>query len=616
MYYDYNIGPAEYTINGQTEKGKITSKRQIIIKNGKLDSVSEQDTISDDTILLKYLNESADSRLKSIIATIQREQNAIIRSPIENNYITSGVAGSGKTTVALHRIAYLLYNEARNVNESDFMILGPNKYFLNYISALLPDLDIRNVSSSTYDEIALTSLKTKFKLESRAKTLDSVLKNKSDLQVLNYKGTISYLKLIEKFIEAYVISHIQEDIVYEGITLCKSERLRGLISNKSLNGNYGDWISSIIKNITKEIKDNSADLSHEVWSRYRTEYLSLPKDNPRRKEIIDITDAINKEFKKGCPNVIKEYFKFAKINPLHLYIAFVENIDKMTDDDVAKRLQAATLPKLKKKQVESSDLAALLLINYMMNGNKEYEHYKHLVIDEAQDLSLGDFYILKKLFPKATFDIYGDLNQAIYDYSSDYDWETLNNQIFDGKAIMLALNKSYRTTEEIADTSNLILDSINRKISECVARSGEPIITKSIDGCDEIKEILNDIEELLAKKYETIAIICKDEMETKNLYGALSKLGLNINLITDQNEEYNGGVSILPTYLSKGLEFDAVILTDANCREYQDNLTDQKLLYVAITRAMHELRINYTGKITNSLVGLTREDCKIRKLTR
>ena len=616
MYYDYNIGPAEYTINGQTEKGKITSKRQIIIKNGKLDSVSEQDTISDDTILLKYLNESADSRLKSIIATIQREQNAIIRSPIENNYITSGVAGSGKTTVALHRIAYLLYNEARNVNESDFMILGPNKYFLNYISALLPDLDIRNVSSSTYDEIALTSLKTKFKLESRAKTLDSVLKNKSDLQVLNYKGTISYLKLIEKFIEAYVISHIQEDIVYEGITLCKSERLRGLISNKSLNGNYGDWISSIIKNITKEIKDNSADLSHEVWSRYRTEYLSLPKDNPRRKEIIDITDAINGEFKKGCPNVIKEYFKFAKINPLHLYIAFVENIDKMTDDDVAKRLQAATLPKLKKKQVESSDLAALLLINYLMNGNKEYERYEHLVIDEAQDLSLGDFYILKKLFPKATFDIYGDLNQAIYDYSSDYDWETLNNQIFDGKAILLALNKSYRTTEEIADTSNLILDSINRKISECVARSGEPIITKSIDGCDEIKEILNDIEELLAKKYETIAIICKDEMETKNLYGALSKLGLNINLITDQNEEYNGGVSILPTYLSKGLEFDAVILTDANCKNYQDNLTDQKLLYVAITRAMHELRINYTGEITNSLASLTREECKIRKLTR
>ena len=159
-----------------------------------------------------------------------------------------------------------------------------------------------------------------------------------------------------------------------------------------------------------------------------------------------------------------------------------------------------------------------------------------MVIDEAQDLSLGDFYILKKLFPKATFDIYGDLNQAIYDYSSDYDWETLNNQIFDGKAIMLALNKSYRTTEEIADTSNLILDSINRKISECVARSGEPIITKSIDCCDEIKEILNDIEELLAKKYETIAIICKDEMETKNLYGALSKLGLNIILITDQND--------------------------------------------------------------------------------
>ena len=156
MYYDYNIGDAEYISNtGEKRKGKITKKRQIIIKDGVLKAVDEQDTLSNDSVLLKYLQENSDARLKSIIATIQREQNKIIRSPLRGDYIIQGTAGSGKTTVALHRIAYLLYNEAKNISEADFMILGPNKYFLNYISDLLPDLDIKNVSQLTFEEIAM-----------------------------------------------------------------------------------------------------------------------------------------------------------------------------------------------------------------------------------------------------------------------------------------------------------------------------------------------------------------------------------------------------------------------------------------------------------------------------
>ncbi len=615
MYYDYNIGPAEYETKGHKEKGQILSKRQIVIKNGKLERIEEQDTISDDLILLKYLSECSDARLKSIVATIQREQNKIIRSQMNSDYIIEGVAGSGKTTVALHRIAYLLYNEARNINESEFMIIGPNKYFLNYISTLLPDLDIRHVSNLTFEEIALNSIKTKVKVESKNMTLQNVLSNKTNKDIITYKSSVAYLKLIERFIELYILGNLSKDLVYQGLKLYSSDKMRHvcLNNNQRSNNSYADRVSNLIKLITKDIKDHAEDLSHEIWQQYREKFLSLPKDSPHRKEIIDTTDEIQKEIKKGCPSVIKEYFKFIKVNPLSIYQAFIENIDAFIDGeeiDIA-ALKNDTLSKIKKKQLDSEDLTALLLIQYMLGGINEYLEYKHLVIDEAQDLSMGEYYVLKKLFPKAKFDVYGDINQAIYDYRAIPSWESLNNQIFASNAKMLSLNRSYRTTRKISDASNLILEEIKAPSTECISRDGSEImVNNNID----MDTLLPQIKDLLDKKYESIAIICKDDKETTAVYKLLSSLGLTVNLITDKDETYLSGVTILPSYLSKGLEFDAVILYNANKNNYDDNIIDQKLLYVAITRAMHEVYINYTGEISNSLKSLIKTDSHTKKL--
>ena len=618
MYYDYNIGNAEYEINNETKKGTILNKRQIIIKNSKLERVEEQDVLSDDQILLKYLSENADSRLKSIIATIQREQNRIIRSPLEKNYIIQGVAGSGKTTVALHRIAYLLYNEARKINETNFMILGPNKYFLNYISELLPDLDIKNVSQSTFDEIALNSIKSKIKLESKNETLENVISKKANENIIKYKNSIEYLKLIEKFINLYIINHLQEDIKYEDIVLCSKEKLTYLY-NKTISSSkksYSEKINDFSKQLIKQIKEDADDISHEIWLKYREEFLSLPKDSPKRKEILDITDKIQKELKKGCQTQIKNYFKFIKTNPLLIYQAFIENIDKLPIElpiDI-KELKEYTLDKIKKKNIGSEDLSAILLINYLLNGVKDYENYTHLVIDEAQDLSIAQYYILKKIFPKCYFDIYGDVNQSIYDYQSIKNWNDLNNIIFNSKANLLELNKSYRITTEISNTSNLVLEKMNHNQTECVSRKGNNIKVYKNDKEYDITKILNQIEELLNKNYQTIAIICKDEAETDRIYKKINKLGININRISEKNEEYKGGICIMPSYLSKGLEFDAIILSNANDINYTLSDIDMKLLYVAITRAMHELYINYSGNITPSLDKQLNNN-KIKKMT-
>lgn len=604
MYYDYDIGSAEYTINGTKKTGNINKKRHITIKNSELISIEETDVLSNDTVLLKYLSENADSRLKSIIATIQKEQNKIIRSPLKKDYIIQGVAGSGKTTVALHRIAYLLYNEARDINESDFMILGPNKYFLNYISELLPDLDIKNVRQSTFEEIALSLMKKKVKLESKNTTLQNVLKGSANSNLIEYKSSIQFIKLLENFINIYIQNHLNEPIIFEGIVICSPEKLKRIYENSfKSNKSYCEKINDFSKVLVKSIKENSDDLGHLIWERYRDEFKTLDKQDPRRKEILDEINRIQTEIKKGCIMQIKDYFKFAKVNPLILYRTFIETLDKINFEfpvDI-KELQKYTIKKIEKKQIGFEDLSPLLAINYSMNGIKNYEHFSHIVIDEAQDLSLAQYYILKKLFPKSNFDIFGDVNQSIYDYQSVHNWEELNKSIFESKAILLDLNKSYRTTKEISDTANLVLNSLNYNSAECIARFGNKISVNSVDNETSILTVINQIKELLNKKYETIAIICKDDIETNYVYERLIKCGLDINKISEQNDEYYGGLCIMPSYLSKGLEFDSVILYNANDVAYTDKNIDMKLLYVAITRAMHELYINYNGVLANTL---------------
>ena len=615
MYYDYSLGNAEYEYNDRVVKGDLLKKRQIVIENSELVSAQEQDTLTDDNILIKYLDGNADSRLKSIVATIQREQNKIIRNPLKNNYIVQGVAGSGKTTVALHRIAYLLYNEAKNINESDFMILGPNKYFLNYISELLPDLDIKSVSQSTFEEIALDIINAKVKLETQNETLQNVLLNKIDYEIINYKSSLEYLKLLEDFVKKYIYGHLKEPIIYDGIELCSLESINDSIGY-GLSNSYGEKISSFKKLLVKRIKSKYEDLSQKVWEKYKEEFTSLPLDHPRRQEIIAHINEVKKNIKNGCQKQIKEYFKFSDVSCINLYTAFLDYLDQeiINNDSIdCNKLKKYTLDRLRKKKIGNDDLAPLMYINYLIKGINAYNDYTHLVIDEGQDLSLSQYYILKLLFPKCTFDIFGDLNQSIYAYQGINDWNELNELVFNSNSNILGLNKGYRTTAQISEGSNYILDEIGKQKSECVARDGEEIDVVQSENLE--LDILNQIEDFLNKKYKTIAIICKDSEETDLVHKKLTKMGLNIHKISEDDLTYNGGLCVMPSYLSKGLEFDAVILYNANDKNYDYNsIIDMKLLYVGITRALHKLKINCNGELAKPLKTLLKEKSIQKKL--
>ena len=268
------------------------------------------------------------------------------------------------------------------------------------------------------------------------------------------------------------------------------------------------------------------------------------------------------------------------------------------------------MSRISKKILGYEDLSPLIYINYLINGGKEFKDCSYLVIDEAQDLSLAQYYILKKMFSKAKFNIFGDVNQSIYDYQSIHDWNELNKTMFGSTVDILELNKSYRTTTNIFDASNLILRQLNQGSSECIARTGEELLLSS-----DISEgkIISQVKNYLDKGYQSIAIICKDDNETKNVYTKLKKMGLNITEITEKSEQYNVGLCIMPSYLSKGLEFDAVIIYDANNKKYSESDIDMKLLYVAITRAMHALSINYNGELAVALRPLIQNEMVLKK---
>lgn len=610
VFYDYNIGDtnAHYEELGNKVYGIIKSKRQIQIKDGILISVSDQDTLSDDEILIQYLNENSDSRLKNIVATIQKEQNKIIRNSIEDNYIIQGVAGSGKTTVALHRIAYLLYNESKRVASSNFMIIGPNKFFLDYISTALPDLDIDDISQCTFEDIFATNVKAKVKINSKNEELERVMTNEISSSVLKYKSSIKYMKLIEKFIEFYITSKINKDIELDGFIICNKERMRDIINEYQRNS-YKARIDVFIKKMVKIVKDDYESIYSNVSRPLMKKIQMLNIEDPERKVIISQLNDLKENIKKGCSNNFKNFFKFVNVSPISLYYTFIENIDMFTTDDV-EDLKKETLKNLDNKKISSSDMAAILLIQYLMCGIKNYSNYSHLIIDEGQDLSIAQYYILKKIFPKSKFDIFGDINQSIYDYQSIDNWNDLNGELFGNEAKLFELNKGYRNTKEISNVSNLILESLNQNIAKFVSRNGSNVTVNNLENDKKNKIKLEELTTLINAGYKNIAIICKDNNEVEKVYKEIKGLNINVNKIKADNDKYKNGICILPVYLAKGLEFDVVILNDASENKYGESIIDKKLLYVAVTRALHELIIDYNGKISPSLVSLEQKNKK------
>lgn len=628
LYYDGRVGKSSYDSPGGKIEGEISLKRQYFIENGKLEKYSDIDVKANDELLQIALEEKADDRLKNIVATIQKEQNDIIRADMNKAVIVQGVAGSGKTTIALHRIAYLIYNCDKEFNPEDFMIIAPNKFFLNYISNVLPDLGVENVKQYTFEDLAYEIIGKKLKISDSNEKLVTIVNkefdeiNNGDIDTIikesKLKSSIEFKNEVDGFLEKLEENYLpKKDFILENVRIMRYENIQKLFIETYRDLDFEKRINEVKKHIFSKIKNNKEIIEKTIINKRKAKINAMLKDYSfneeekriKRIEIFEETEQILKKLDKDDIKIVDFYFKeINKKDAIEYYKDFIKNyiFDKLDDVILGNYLVKNTMRNLNKGEVTFEDLAPIIYIHYKIYGTKVKSKLRHVIVDEAQDYGEFQFSMLKTILKSNSMTILGDIAQGVHSYRGIENWKKFIDVEFPkGDAIYTTLEKTYRTTKEIMNKANEVIEKLPEFEKKFIVK-GEPVIDRKdsinieqMQNEDEtIKACVRKIEDYESKGFKSIAIIGKDIKECKTIKEKINKYNKNVKLIQSKDSEYNAGISIVPSYLAKGLEFDSVILFNVNDDNYKNTVLDIKLLYVAITRAMSKLDVFYIGKIS------------------
>lgn len=579
LYYNSKLGETYFFVEKEKVYGQLLLKRQIIFTNGEITSVYDIDnSISSDEFLLPYLTQVSNNRLTNIISTIQKEQDNIIRMPLYSNIIVQGVAGSGKTTVALHRLSYLIYNYRTSLKAEDYCIITPNKVFKQYIAELLSDLDADQAKSTRIEDIFQNIVGDKYSLLNKNNQYNHLFARNLNSQYLSCKGSYSFQKLLDNYIKDLEENYFKKEIVINNIVLLSAEESFDIYTKIQLNTVEEKTIlwASIVNNKIQ----NDSTIKYILKEKLDNNEISF-KNKMDTERIIE----------KGITNKLKTFFN-KKINILSLYNNFISKIDKYCNnieeiyDKNLKLLKTETLANLNKKIISYDDLGAILYLATKLYKYGNYLNIRHVLIDEAQDFSYLLFKSLKGLFRNATFSIFGDLAQALYSYQTIENWNEILS-IYDNIELMY-LNKSYRTTIEIIEKSNTILRLLKLPEASNVIRHGEFVKDVYSTNIDEM--IVKQINNFKQTSFNTFAVICKNDKEMAELKNSV--LLTDLNFIDENSISQQTKINILTVETSKGLEFDMVVIYNENSYNLSDSI-DLKKLYVAETRALHKLVINH-----------------------
>lgn len=601
MFYDYGIGPAEYQCPAGIIEGEILLKRQYKIEDGQLVYVFDSDLKIDDEILQGVLSKNADDKMRHIIYSIQREQNLAIRDEETQVLLVQGPAGSGKTSIALHRAAYLLYRFHETIKANNIVIFSPNEIFSDYISNVLPELGEENISQVTFLDYARWMLGKSWKIEDVYHQFEYLLAhndNENDPRIQNiaFKSSKEYFQLLQAYL-AYILKNnnqFSDVIAYDQVIITKEEceklfydtyqylptkarldkikrRIRYLmrpVRNQRVNELYNQR-----KDLPEHLGDSERDLKRLCLQQVREELRS-------------VMDQINGMVAINVNEVYQELFKDPQM------------INRIVDRDQIPENWATicqlTTKMFAEQKLYYEDLAPFIYIKGHLNGWEIVPNIRHVIVDEAQDYSLFHYAILKESFPKCSFTILGDLNQAIHPYLRQTDYDDIA-QIFVANATtkLITLTKSYRSTKEISAFTQGLLPKTQQ--IEIIEREGmKPQIKKY--HLDPAEELRNAIEFCLEKQCKSIAVICKTAASAKEVEKLLRDK-IELTRITNDDHSFQTGVVVIPVYLAKGLEFDGVIIHDADAKLYGDE-KERNLFYTACTRALHYLFIYYSNVLT------------------
>lgn len=535
MFYDYETGPASYKAPAGIIKGEITQKRQYIIENGELKNIFDNDLNISDSLLQEVLAEESTDKMKNIVNTIQEEQNKVIRNTDDKNLIVEGIAGSGKTSVALHRIAFLLYR-IPNLNSNNVVVFTPNKVFSEYISNVLPELGEENTYSMTFYDLLCQNINEYKNIESFTDFISRYYKNKvNNYDLVKYKQSDEIIEDINAYIKDIVDNiSFTNKLEYDNFIEVEVEELNQMLTHK-----YDNFpLFERIKEISKRIASNNYNGSIKNAS-------SIEK---KLKENLNIKLDLKKIYQDFYSSSYSKY--------------------KSIIDD---------------KYLYYEDACLFLYLKSLLVGFNTNHVIKEVVIDEAQDYNKLQYLIIKKTFKTANYTILGDTNQTINPY---YKYDSLEQlkYIFDSSRY-ITLTKTYRSTDKIIDYTNKIL-GLNHITAIRNQKSSDIIFRNDVKKEDFIKDINN-----LKSTSKSIAIITKDDTSAEKIYNLL-KDNTNVFLI-DGYSHIKRDLVIVPSYIAKGLEFDSVIIYTDKESNYQEK--DKYLYYVACTRAQHNLLI-YKGE--------------------
>ena len=565
VYYENSTGPCSYTVSSEgTFSIDLKRKRTYEIENDHLKDFFDSDVVANDELLTKYLAKNKKAVLGEIIATIQQEQNLIIRRSPKTNLIVQGVAGSGKTTVAMHRISYILYNYEEDFRSEDFYIIGSNRILLNYITSVLPELDVYGIRQMTMEQLFIRLLYEDWDEEKyMVHTIDRADEKNS------IKGGSGWFFDLENFCRTYEAEQIPREPL-------RLEKTGTLLLDAEYIDNYCREQSTL------SMEGKMCMLNEILLAKFENEVSGKEVTFPARE-------------KKALKRKYEKYFGDGKWKGsiFDLYSQFLEQ--------QAEKGKAVEMPE---NSFDVYDLAALAYLYKRIKENDPVREASHVVIDEAQDFGMMAYQVLHYCLRDCTYTIMGDTSQNIHFSYGLNDWEELKKLILTGTYDAFGvLRKSYRNTVEISDFANEILRHGDFAIYpvEPVLRHGTTVQKEAF--ADEAALLAAGVQKIKAwqeQGYETIAVVCRDEAEAA---ATARKLKKYVPVVEENLEtaEFGEGVMVLPVAYTKGLEFDAVLLLDPTEEKYPENDGQVKLLYVAATRALHELAVLYTGKLTGIL---------------
>ena len=545
MFYDHELGEAGYRSPSGEIKGEISLKRQYRIRGGKMEFMIESALTVHDDILQKELSSNADDKMKNIVATIQREQNRIIRNEDIRTLIIQGVAGSGKTSIALHRIAYLLYTFRDSISSKDILIISPNKVFSDYISNVLPELGEETVPETSMEQILSGVLEHKYKYQTYFGLVNELLEKPSSSLIdrIAYKASFGFISELDKF-----ILHI-ENTYFKAADVKLTKYIT--IPAPFIEEQYLRFNRYPIRRRFDAMADYMLDMLKIQYA-----FTVTTAGRNLLKKEIRLMFAGNNDIQ-----VYKDFFKWTN-NP-----------------GMFKMRKGHTL--------EYSDLAPLAYLHLALegSGNQPFR-VKHLLIDEMQDYSPIQYKVIQKLFP-CRKTVLGDAGQSVNPYGSSTA-ETIQKSLTASEIMKLC--KSYRSTFEITDFAQKIHPNAEL---EPVARHGEkPQILQFGSAVEELSGIMGLISTYRKSGYKSLGIICKTEQQAREMADMLKSYANDISFLSSQSSAFVQGIVITSAHMAKGLEFDEVIIPQTDERNYRSEI-DKSMLYVAVTRAMHRLTLTF-----------------------